>query len=131
MEEYASIFGYRVISGPFKDAIQRVEVCFLGYESNESLQIELVSPLDPGSPVTRFITKGIATYHTCYDVADIEEALEFVRVRGCFVVAEPVPAVAFDQRRIAWFYTNTKQLVEIVESTAGRPAQSDPQVNSP
>src|SRR5688572_24501692 len=85
VDEYAAVFGYRVLSGLFEDPIQRVRVCFLGRDADDRFQIELVAPLDAGSPVTRFIAKGIASYHTCYDVEDIDEALEFVRAQGCFV----------------------------------------------
>jgi methylmalonyl-CoA/ethylmalonyl-CoA epimerase len=36
----------------------------------------------------------------------------------CIVVAKPVPAVAFQGRRIAWIYTPSRQLFEIVEAKA-------------
>jgi hypothetical protein len=32
------------------------------------------------------------------------------------LLGEPVPAVAFGGRRIAWFYTRTHQLFELVEA---------------
>jgi hypothetical protein len=48
-------------------------------------------------------------------VNDIEAALQNVRSQGCIVVSRPVPATAFEGKRIAWFYTPTRQLVELVE----------------
>ena len=34
---------------------------------------------------------------------------------GALVVQNPVPAVAFDLRRIAWAYTRQKLLIELLE----------------
>jgi methylmalonyl-CoA/ethylmalonyl-CoA epimerase len=79
------------------------------------LPIELVAPAGDDSPVKKLLEKGIGTYHLCYEVDDIGEALEHVRSQGCLVVSEPVSAVAFEGRRIAWFYTPTRQLTELVE----------------
>jgi methylmalonyl-CoA/ethylmalonyl-CoA epimerase len=31
------------------------------------------------------------------------------------VVSQPAPAIAFEGKRIAWFYTPTRQLMEMVE----------------
>ena len=36
---------------------------------------------------------------------------------GCYVIAEPVPAVAFAGRRIAWLMTGTRHLIELLEAT--------------
>ena len=34
------------------------------------------------------------------------------------IVSKPVPAVAFQGRRIAWIYTSSRQLFELVEAKA-------------
>ena len=113
---YQEVFGYIVLSGPFDDPIQRVSVCFIGTGDPDDLIIELVSPLgNADSPVNKILAKGIGAYHVCYQVDDIDQTLSHVRARGCIVISRPVPAVAFDGRQIAWFYTPTRQLVEILE----------------
>ena len=112
---YQAIFGYKVRSGPFDDPIQKVSVCFLATGEPSDIAIELVAPTGEDSPIKKFLTNGIGAYHLCYEVDDIREALQHVRSQGCLVISEPVPAVAFAGRRIAWFYTPTRQLVELVE----------------
>lgn len=112
---YHSIFNYTLLSGPFDDPLQRVAVCFMGIDRPREIMIELVAPLDSSSPVGRMLAKGIGAYHTCYAVADIEGTLAAMRANGCVIVSPPKPAVAFDGRRIAWFYMPTRQLVELVE----------------
>ncbi|MGH7963890.1 MAG: VOC family protein, partial [Candidatus Binatia bacterium] len=67
------------------------------------------------SPVSTALAKGIGAYHSCYEVEDLDAALAHVRAKGCLIISQPVPAVAFDGRRIAWFYTPVRQLIEIVE----------------
>lgn len=115
VDSYRSIFGYRVLFGPFEDPIQKVSVCFLATEQSDDATIELVSPSSEHSPVSKFLANGIGAYHMCYEVEDIEVTLAHVRSKGCVVISHPVPAVAFAGRRIAWFYTPTRQLIEIVE----------------
>jgi methylmalonyl-CoA/ethylmalonyl-CoA epimerase len=112
---YQELFGYTVYSGPFDDPVQRVSVCFLETGDLREPTLELVAPNGKDSPVDQVLKKGIGAYHLCYEVNNIEGALDYARSRGCIVISAPVPAVAFEGRRIAWFYTPTRQLIELVE----------------
>ena len=112
---YQELFGYTVCSGPFDDPVQRVSVCFLETGDSREPTLELVAPNGKDSPVDQVLAKGIGAYHLCYEVDNIESALDYVRSKGCIVISKPVPAVAFEGRRIAWFYTPTRQLIELVE----------------
>ena len=113
---YEALFGYRLLNGPFADPIQEVTVCFVGSGDPGDMVLELVAPLGEDSPIRQILAKGVSAYHACYEVCDIEQSVADVRVKGCVVVGKPVPAVAFQGRRIAWIYTPTRQLIELVES---------------
>jgi len=113
---YADIFGYRLQSGPFEDQIQRVKVCFLGKGEAGEVLLELVAPLAENTPIKGVLAKGGGAYHICFEARDIEKTLADVARKGCVIVSQPVPAMAFDCRRIAWFFTPTGQLVELVET---------------
>ena len=116
-EMLSALMGYRIISGPFDDPLQKVRVLFLGKHENDPAEIELVAPLSNDSPVNAMLTKGKGgAYHLCFETPDLDAALQHARQNGCVVVAEPVPAVAFAGRRIAWIYTSTRQLFELVEA---------------
>jgi methylmalonyl-CoA/ethylmalonyl-CoA epimerase len=115
LSTYRDLFGYALVSGPFHDPLQKVSVCFVGSGRPGDVLIELVEPADGQSPVNKTLAKGIGAYHVCYEVEDLEGALAGARARGCVIVSQPVPAVAFGGRRIAWIYTPTRQLVEYVE----------------
>jgi methylmalonyl-CoA/ethylmalonyl-CoA epimerase len=112
---YRDLFGHRVVSGPFDDPVQKVSVCFLASDADPDVQVELVAPLAEDSPIKTILSKGGGGYHFCYQTPDIEAAISEAKSQGCVIVSQPVPAVAFKMRRIAWFYTPTRQLIELVE----------------
>ncbi len=98
------------------DPLQKVHVTFLqGAHIGDAL-IELVEPAGPDSPVSRFLARGGGMHHVCYEVEDLEAQLAFCKTVNSTVVRKPVPAVAFDGRRIAWVLTKRRLLVEYLES---------------
>jgi methylmalonyl-CoA/ethylmalonyl-CoA epimerase len=116
-EALSTIFGYRVISGPFDDPIQKVSVNFLTQSPEDAAEIELIAPLSEDSPITSMLAKGGGgAYHLCFETTDIEAAVAHAKNNGCVIVSPPVPAVAFNGRRIAWIYTRSRQLFELVEA---------------
>jgi methylmalonyl-CoA/ethylmalonyl-CoA epimerase len=112
---YKLLFGYDVTDGPYDDPIQKVSVCFLSRGAGDPV-IELVAPMGNDSPVSRILKKGGGAYHVCYQVPDIEAAIEHLTGNGSFLVSAPVPAVAFQMRKIAWLMTGTNLLTELVEA---------------
>ena len=112
---YRDLFGYELVSGPFNDPLQKVTVCFLS-RGNGDMTIELVMPAGPDSPVARTLNQGGSAYHVCYEVPAMAAALEHLKAHKCGVLSNPVPAVAFAGRLIAWLSTPTRQLIELVEA---------------
>jgi hypothetical protein len=51
-------------------------------------------------------------------VEDLESSIQAMVANGAKVVREPLPAVAFDGRRVTFLYTRERELIEFVE--AGR-----------
>ena len=112
---YNNLFQYELISGPFDDPIQNVSVCFLSRGTGDTV-LELVAPLGENSPVDRYIKKGGGPYHLCYQVPDIQAAIDELTGKGSFLLSGPVPAVAFEMREIAWLMTEVDLLVELVQA---------------
>jgi methylmalonyl-CoA/ethylmalonyl-CoA epimerase len=120
-----SLFGYKVVSGPFDDPIQKVTVNFMKQTAEDAAEIELIAPLTPDSPIRSMLAKGSgAAYHLCFETTDLDGAIAHVKRNGCILVSAPAPAVAFGGRRIAWFYTPTRQLFELVEAGTGTANQA-------
>lgn len=126
LPHYETILGLRLISGPFDDPIQKVRVAFLKRDpaAPNSLDpcIELVAPLSPDAPVNRYLAKDAGAYHICYESGSLEGTISTMRAQGCLVIAQPAPAVAFEGRRIAWLFTPTRQLIELLERSKASPA---------
>lgn len=116
---YRDILGYRLTSGPFDDPVQRVSVCFLA-SAGGGPELELVAPLTADSPVRRILNTGGGAYHLCYEAAHFDDAAAELSGKGCVMVSDPAPAVAFGGRRIVWLYTPTRQLLELVEADDSR-----------
>ncbi len=97
--------------------IQKVSVNFLTQSAGDIAEIELIAPLSEDSPIKSMLAKGSGgAYHLCFETTDIERALIHAKNNGCMIVSQPVPAVAFNGRRIAWIYTPSRQLFELVEA---------------
>ena len=113
---FGTLFGSQVVSGPFDDPIQKVTVNFLQQAESDAAEVELIAPLTDDAPIRSMLNKtGGGAYHLCFETNDIERALAHLRAQKCLVVSAPAPAVAFEGRRIAWLYTPSRLLVELVE----------------
>jgi len=99
----------------FHDANQGVRVTFLKNSAVGNPLWELVEPVDGKSPVQSFAAKGGGLHHVCYVVEKLEDALTRARSLGAVIAREPMPAVAFGGRRIAWIYTKNRLLIEYLE----------------
>ena len=83
--------------------------------AEEGVQVELVAPAGPGSPVAPFLAKGGGMHHLCYEVDLLEPQIETMKRRKAVVIRPPKPAVAFGGRRIAWMVTRERLVLEYVE----------------
>ena len=109
------LFAPESVSGTFADEIQQVSVCFAQMQGGTV--IELVEPLGPNSPVNDVIgsTRG-GVYHLCYEVDDLDAVVKTFRQKRCMPLGAPVPAAAFNNRRIVFLMTPQRDLIELVEA---------------
>ena len=113
---YTSTFGLRPVRDRLVDPLQDVELLFL--EDDRGTRLELIRPLSEDSPAARALKQGGGLNHICYRVDNLESSMEALVANGAKVVREPLPAVAFDGRRVTFLYTRERELIEFVE--AGR-----------
>src|SRR5262245_32951428 len=80
--------------------------------------IELIAPAGEASPAHKWLERIKAgAYHICYETPSLDEALPRLKELGFAVIMEPVPAVAFDNRRVVFLWNPFTGLVELVESS--------------
>ena len=81
------------------------------------VQIELLEPRDPASPVAKFLARrGPGIHHICYRVPDLDLALERCRAAGYRLVDEQ-PRRGAGGRRIAFLHPHATAgiLLELTE----------------
>ena len=111
---YSSAFGLRLVRERIVDPLQDVELQFL--EDDGGTRLELIHPLSENSPVARALKQGGGLNHICYRVEDLESSIQAMVANGAKVVRAPLPAVAFDGRRVTFLYTRERELIEFVEA---------------
>lgn len=99
----------------FHDPLQKVRVTFLRTPSPTDAMVELVESAAEDSPVGQFLKRGGGLHHLCYEVPDLDAHLEKMKAGGGIIIKSPLPAVAFENRRIAWVVTRQKLLLEFLE----------------
>jgi methylmalonyl-CoA/ethylmalonyl-CoA epimerase len=114
-EEYAASIAARWDGEIIHDPIQHVRVAFFSPVDSRNPVYELVEPASDDSPITDFLKKRGGLHHVCYEVNDLDAALESARLTGWAIASSPAPAVAFNNRRIAWIVSRTRLLVELLE----------------
>jgi methylmalonyl-CoA/ethylmalonyl-CoA epimerase len=97
-----------------RDDLQLVSVAFVDLDG---VCVELIEPAVESSPVSLSLDKGQQLVHLCFEVDDLEAAVTASRAAGFHRIAKPVPARAFASRRIAWIYSRTYGLIELLERT--------------
>lgn len=117
-EHYCDLLGYRVESAIIEDPGQTAYVQFLRQPGSASW-LELIAPNGGQSKLGNALAKGVLLHHLCYEVADMDEACRYFRAKGCFPVGAPLPAAAFEGRRIAWFMDARRFLFELLEEGEG------------
>lgn len=88
MATYRTLYGATGITEPFDMPAQGVKVCFVNLPNS---QIELIEPLNEQSPIHNFIAKNPkgGQHHVCFEVEDINEAVDVMTERGATVLGEP------------------------------------------
>ena len=83
--------------------------------------VQLVAPLDPDTPVGRFLVRrGEGLHHVGYAVPDVAAAVADLRTQG-FEVIDPAPRIGSGGSTIAFIHPKSMQgvLVELVEDGTG------------
>jgi len=122
---FGPVFAPLAISEKVSDPIQRVTVCFARMQGDT--MIELVEPFGENSPIDSIIGSNRGgVYHLCYEVDDLDWEVARCRKSRCMPVSKPVPAAAFNGRRIVFLLTPQRDLIELVEKHRSPTDGSEP-----
>src|SRR5260221_1733754 len=105
--------GYQAEGLVFEDPLQRIRGLFM---TLGTMRVELLEPLDESSPLGAYLKRGIKIYHQCFLSPDIEQSVHVLEAHGARLTSPPKPAVAFDNRRIAFLLLPSQMLIELIEA---------------
>ena len=96
------------------DPVQNVSIAFLTKIGMP--KIELIEPSQSTSPGFKIIQKsGVTPYHICYEVDNIETAINDLKKKRFMLLTKPVIAVALNNKKICFLYNKDVGLIELVE----------------
>jgi methylmalonyl-CoA/ethylmalonyl-CoA epimerase len=111
---YVDVLQYRERTPIIHDPVQTAFVQFLAIPGSDHY-LELVAPDNESSKLQKASRKGLPLNHLCYSCKNVAHMVSFLKESGCIVRQDPVAAVAFDGRFIAWLMTPVGLLIELVE----------------
>src|SRR5262245_46375235 len=79
-ERLCALLGYTPRTAKVTNTRQRVNVLFL--HKTASLDIKLIEPSDPTSPLWDFVKRGGGLHHLCMKVDDVEQACASMADKG-------------------------------------------------
>ncbi len=120
VEHWAEVFGYEQATEIVLNTRQKVRVVFLAKPG--SLQIKLIEPTDPTSPVHAFTQRGGGLHHLCFRCDSVDAEVARLVALGLRVLAPPEPGEAFENELIAFVYAGDGLNVELIDTVrrAGR-----------
>ena len=112
---YENHFGFKAVSQIIAEPEQKVRIIFVKTGSSGP-SIELIQPVSEDSAVYNFLKKtGGGLHHLSYEVEDLDRAIEHFRNSKAVMVGRIYPGAGHNGRRVVWFYTSFKELIELIE----------------
>ncbi len=95
------------------DEQRKTDIVFV--KNGETL-IELVAPRKGSEEVGKSLLRlGNIPYHICYECVSLDETIEELANNGCMLIKEPQEAIAINNRKVAFVYSDSIGLFELVE----------------
>lgn len=110
-----SLLGYCCHDQLYHDSLRDINIQFIRSSSGEL--IELIEPAGERSIVKGLIGKSKNNiYHICYYSENINEKILELADKGFFLISPPQPAVAMNNKKVAFLISKFAGMVELYES---------------
>lgn len=106
--------GYRVEQDAVYDFQRGIRVLLM---MGDSVRIELIEIVDVGHcDIAHMLKhKGACPYHICYEVKDIEAAMNELKKQRFKVINKKAKAKAISNRNVAFLYNKQVGMIELIE----------------
>jgi methylmalonyl-CoA/ethylmalonyl-CoA epimerase len=116
----ASALGVTHWTTTVEDPTLGVSVQF-GATPGHQLTYELIAPLGETSPIANALRAGKHILnHLAYLTPDLEASGERLRAAGCHPAGDPQPALAYESRRIQFWMSPLRFVIELIEKPGHR-----------
>ena len=114
-KSYQGLFGFNEFSATIDEPEQKVKIIFIRRQP-ASADIELIQPVSEDSAVYNFLKKtGGGLHHLAYEVDDLDKSIEHFKSQKALIIGNIYPGAGHYRRRVIWFYTRLKELIELIE----------------
>lgn len=93
---------------------QKVKVVFM--EKEGSLQVKLLEPTDPSSPVYSLARRGGGLHHVCFRGENLATELKTLTGKGARILVPPEPGEAFENENISFVYVDHGLNIELIDT---------------
>ena len=115
LADYLALPGARLINGPGQNSAQ--DVLFAFVDLGAGGVVEVLAPLSKQSPIYSHLAQGGGTYHVCYAVENLAQAITTATQDFGARLVKPAQADdAFYGRQVAFLFHPNHGLFELVEA---------------
>jgi len=108
------------------DPVLHVSVQF-GATPGHDLNYELIAPFGDASPIANALRTGKHILnHLAYLTPDLEASGNHLRASGCISAGDPLPALAYEGRRIQFWMSPLRFIIELIEKPGHRHNFTEP-----
>jgi methylmalonyl-CoA/ethylmalonyl-CoA epimerase len=113
---YKELYQFSEITDVIDEPEQNVRIAFIKTGKSGEAMIELIQPVNEQSSVYNFLKKtGGGVHHMSYEVEDLDRSIEHFKTMKALPIGRIYPGAGHQGRRVVWFYTRLKELVELIE----------------
>ncbi len=115
IDEYEKNMFYESKVNDVVDPLQNARLALYKNYCGSDSYIELIQPLNDNAFTMNALKKfGNHFNHFCYNVASLEELKEVATSSRLIEVLGPTPAILFDNKMVAFYYTRNRQVIEFL-----------------
>jgi len=115
IDEYEKKMFYESKVNDVIDKLQNARLSLYKNYCNSDVYIELIQPLsDEAFTMNALKKQGNHFNHFCYSVDTREELKELAAKAKLIEILGPVPAILFDNKKVAFYYGRNRQVIEFL-----------------
>jgi methylmalonyl-CoA/ethylmalonyl-CoA epimerase len=114
IDHWQTVFGYQQVTETVTNKRQKVRVVFLAKRG--SLQVKLIEPTDPTSPIHGLAQRGGGLHHLCFRCESVDTEVARLQGLGLRILVPQEPGEAFENEKVAFVYAGDGLSIELIDT---------------